>query len=99
MITNERLKAIITRAQHTTPGPWVSMNYTLEPRGTHGVAWPEGETFVINPGVLVTDDDVEFIAQARQDIPDLIDEVTRLKIALNEAHAKIAVLEALNDRR
>ena len=85
-MTPERLEAIRQRVEKATQGPW---NF-------EGNKWQDGYViyspikrgFHNNGGeVAEVDDsyepsDAEFIANARQDIPDLLAEVERLRYAL-----------------
>lgn len=83
-MTNERLAVIKARAEAATPGPW---------ERNHLAGRPEREVFAGNDligdfGVGGWEDDkgadrvesnANFIANARQDIPELIAEVERLR--------------------
>jgi hypothetical protein len=106
-ITDDELAAIKQRAEKATPGPWFAHGATVSPDPAsdhHG--WPpdpqclaalnDGE-YVANPNAGA---DAEFIAAARGDVPALLAEIERLRVALrvqyeynhsehctNEAHA------------
>jgi hypothetical protein len=76
-LTNEQLTEIRKRAEAATAGPWTI----------------EKESYVCNAGFWVTDTvimpditsnifeetDAEFIAHAREDVPDLLAEIERLR--------------------
>ena len=70
------LDAIQARVEASTPGPWHSW--------IEGRDQTSGDTFIQTGGEDIyltgaTDEDNDFIAHARQDIPRLIDEVRRLQ--------------------
>jgi hypothetical protein len=81
MITAEELNEIKTRWEFSTPGPWKAI---IEGRdqtsGSHFILTGEdnfrGEDLEIYAGKI---EDYDFIANAKQDIPKLIDEIQRLK--------------------
>jgi hypothetical protein len=67
-LTNEELAAIRERAEKATPGPWIDNGNEIvaECKPNLGIAG------------AISDEDAEFIAHARTDIPKLIAEVERL---------------------
>lgn len=75
MMTEKRLDEIEARANLASDGPW-----KVDPCPDYLVINKYGshvcETFLL-------DNDSEFIAAARQDVPDLVAEVRRLRAALN----------------
>jgi len=80
-LSDAELAAIAQRCANATPGPWVS---SVEGRDHHGgsniiiVGAVEDNLEDIEPiGATVADQD--FIAAARQDVPRLLAEITRLK--------------------
>lgn len=86
----QRLREIQFRCNAASPGPWVSYvegrdhesgsNFIMSgPEGNRG---PDIEL----SGASIADQD--FIANARQDIPDLLMEIHRLKILLSKYGAK-----------
>lgn len=87
-MTVEELEAIAARASSATGGPWRSF---VEGRNHEsgsnfimiGEGASRGEDIELT-GATVADQD--FIAAARQDIPRLVDEVRRLKTALEGDH-------------
>ena len=90
-MTNEELKEIEARAKRATAGPWTSYlegrdqdvgdNFIMTGIADDEEDWSEerGPDLYVFGG---TEDDQDFIAHARQDIPVLIVEIKRLKEAL-----------------
>lgn len=86
MMTDEELDEIRQRCRKAWPAPWKSY---VEGRDHWG-----GDSFILtgegeNRGEDLhisgaTNDDQDFIAHARQDIPRLLDEIVRLKKLLKE---------------
>jgi hypothetical protein len=76
MLSDRRLSEIKARADAATPGPWTLF---IEGRDHYG-----GSSFIrtasedIEP-LGATDADQDFMASARQDVPDLLAEIERLK--------------------
>lgn len=86
-MTDLRLDEIETRCNAATPGPWgvctCSLNGPCSNEKGVRVSFctdglPDRADYPL---------DAEFIAHARQDIPSLIAEVRRLRIALESSHA------------
>ena len=87
-MTDNEIKEIEDRCNHTTPGPWTSL---IEGRDFESgssfimTGIPDGENIwsdkrgedIYLTGATTADQD--FIAHARQDIPKLIAEIKRLK--------------------
>lgn len=101
---DERLAAIAVRAAAATPGPWESVvtetGFGVKYLGSLAGLRPAQLEFVYqDEGVLfeatttAEDKDAEFVAHARQDVPDLLAEVGRLRVQLLWAEA------CLEDRR
>jgi hypothetical protein len=75
------LLQIKERCEKTTPGPWVSF---VEGRDhtsgssfiLTGTAYETGEGIELSGATI---EDQDFIAHARQDVPNLLDEIVRLK--------------------
>lgn len=83
MITSEELEAIEALANAATPGPWTRDFYgRIESPTIHVVRGQGGCKMHV---------DAEFIAASRQIIPALVEEVRRLRTALE----KIAVFDGL----
>jgi hypothetical protein len=82
MITKEKLEAIRKRAEEATEAPWFyAVNIdeqTGEPDATPHIVSDNNVVIAIN----TCEEDTIFIANARQDIPMLLDEVERLQKAL-----------------
>ena len=108
----ERLEQIKARAAKATAGPWAKNPFTAQVDAFEtGVPVPV--CALLWPTDLRTEDQViadgEFIADARQDIPDLLEETERLNVELetvkvysvactNGARSTITALEADNER-
>lgn len=82
-MTNEELEQIRQRCEAATPGPW-----TCDPReGSRCVAIlededPECNTYINareHTGRSSTEEDGEFIARVREDVPVLLAEIERLR--------------------
>ncbi|MFD0526293.1 hypothetical protein [Kitasatospora arboriphila] len=99
-MSEEELSAIERRVAAATPGPWVGwMESRHGIGGTSFIQLRAGEeeddefylTRATGGRTVVgadaqTDADIKFIAEARQDVPRLVDEVRRLRLALARAH-------------
>ena len=72
-MTDEQLAAIREREKAATPGPWLRRHYT------------DCLPLIKMPNDEIQDitrvEDADFIAEARTDVPSLLDEVERLKAA------------------
>jgi len=75
-LTYERLAEIKLRCEQATPGPWKSFVEAREKFSGSDFIMTEGKDIYLS-GATVADQD--FIANARQDIPDLLKEIERLK--------------------
>jgi hypothetical protein len=87
-MTNQELESIKARCEATSIAPWVSFIegrdcesgssfiMTGIPKGENIWGETRGEDLEISGA---TNADLDFIAHARQDIPDLINEIERLK--------------------
>ncbi|MEV6678307.1 hypothetical protein AB0N09_15830 [Streptomyces erythrochromogenes] len=100
MVSEEELSAIERRVSAATPGPWVGWMETRQGLGgssfiqissdaeeddeIHLTRTHAGHT-ITGPDAQ-TDADIDFIASARQDVPRLVDEIRRLRAALERAH-------------
>lgn len=83
-LSEEVLKAIRDRCEAATAGPWKSY--------IEGRDHESGSSFIRTSGEDIelsgaTDADQDFIAHARQDVPQLVDEVERLRGRLKELGA------------
>jgi hypothetical protein len=81
MLSDERLKEIRERAEKAAAGPWLHVHQL---HIDQGAPHPDGTRLLSGGGWeddyhLFTANDREFIAHARQDIPDLLAEIERLK--------------------
>ncbi|HEU4557104.1 MAG TPA: hypothetical protein VFS20_04615 [Longimicrobium sp.] len=85
-LTAAELKEIEERCRRASAGPWISM---IEGRDhtsgssfiMTGLPHARGEDIELSGA---TDDDQDFIAHARQDVPRLVGEVIRLRALLGE---------------
>ena len=98
------LDAIRARADAATPGPWVAEAYVYgDPEDGYGppqdwqiktAGWTKHAGSVIvshqpyEGGGVNEEADAEFIAHARQDVPDLLAELARLRAANAELQAE-----------
>lgn len=89
-LTAERLADIRTREQAATAGPWTAAE-DLTVEADAGVIAALDWHAESEEELAAYQADTAFIAAARQDVPDLLDEVTRLRTAVVTARA--AVLE------
>ena len=77
-MNEEQLRAIELRANAATPGPW-------EEVAESGECWLTSQsdetaaTYIVPDTALMNQDDIEFIAHAREDVPALIAEARRLQ--------------------
>lgn len=103
-MTDERLSEIAARAEKATPGPWeLDKHYQCFIWGPHmqmvaDDGMDEAGTLTRMRGVganLPLKQNGEFIAASRQDIPELLAEVKRLrkalKIILRDSQSRIGV--------
>ena len=83
-LTPERLAEIKARAEKATPGPWTA-TYEESDQWTSitGAGLFDGGHWMVCPEVATTEgepgEDSDFIAHAREDVPDLLAEVERLR--------------------
>ena len=86
-MTEEQLNAIRERCEKATPGPWVKVPASPGTRlavfNRYGIEQPEdadgnSESICYATGWMI-EDNAEFIAHARTDIPALVAEVERLR--------------------
>jgi hypothetical protein len=59
-------------AAAATPGEWQAFDYIVEPAGTPGIAWDDGQLFIVRPG-QVEPRDAALIARYRTLAPALAD--------------------------
>ena len=89
MLTDERLAEIEARCNAATPGPWTLMPEMCGPDG-QGVYEESGLGIICEVGDPYPRGDnhpqenMEFIAAARADVPDLLAEVRRLRALVGE---------------
>lgn len=80
MVTEERLEQMKIRERRATRGPWQSFVEGRDHFGGSSIIRTAGEDLEI---LGATGEDLDFIANARQDVPDLIGEIERLRAILN----------------
>ena len=78
--STEDLGKILEICSQTTPGPWVSYVEGRDHESGSSFIMTDGEDFEIS-GATIADQD--FIANAKQDIPRLVNEIFRLRRILN----------------
>lgn len=77
-MTDEQLAEIEARANAATPGPWVQSQRDTWMVYRDGGGTPEVDV----GGGYDTKENANFIAHARSDVPALVAEVRRLRVAL-----------------
>ena len=84
-MNEDKLNAILSRCEKSSKGPWRAFiegkNHTS---GSSFIMTGEGDIEIING----SNEDYEFIANAKQDIPLLIKEITRLKLEISNLKSK-----------
>ena len=78
-LTDDDLTAIKARVEAATPGPWTSFIEGRDHTSGSSFIRTRGEDIELT-GATAADQD--FIAHARQDVPRLMAEVDRLRLAL-----------------
>lgn len=85
-MTDEEIAAIRARAEAATPGPWetddVESWYVYKVERGSGVATEVAEFL----SRMLRQSDAAFVAHARQDVPDLLAEIERLRGLLQREH-------------
>jgi len=76
-MTEKELKEIEERCNKTTKGPWESMIEGRDHTSGDSFIMTGGEDIYINNPLF--DNNQDFIANAKQDIPKLISEIRKLK--------------------
>ena len=76
MISDKELEEIRKRAEAATPGPWKAFVEDRDFQSGSSFIQTQGEDIEL---IGATEADYDFIANARQDIPKLLDEIDRLK--------------------
>jgi len=83
-ISWEELDEIEALAAAATPGPWTPFLEGTQPIGGCSVIWVAGlndapDMYLWLDHEMAPDEDFEFVAHAREDVPHLIAEIRRLK--------------------
>ena len=86
----ERLNAIKARAEAATPGPWGQCVAATCPMG-NAYLYLDSEDYVR----LAHDNDMQFIAHSRQDIPWLIEQVERLQAEVQRKQVALTQIQDL----
>ena len=76
MISDKELAEIRKRADSATKGPWKAYVEDRDFQSGSSFIQTQGEDIEL---IGVTEADYDFIANARQDIPKLLDEIDRLR--------------------
>lgn len=85
MIDEVRLEKIRARCEAATPGPWKAISaYWLETEDeeqfrVYDIENQNGDVTIAHTSVLIGKNDADFIARARQDVPDLLDAIDNLQ--------------------
>lgn len=86
MIPEERLRELEALAEDASPGPWssnASLFGTPFPTGvSEPEVWDAQDRSVTHPFGFLSEEDVRFIAAARQAVPELVQEVRALREAV-----------------
>jgi chromosome segregation ATPase len=92
-ITNGELAEIKKRAEKATEGEWINVDggYVITLDGTHPEGYGESVADVYG------ENDAEFIAHARQDIPKLLEEIEYLRKEVENRDAEIDRIEYVED--
>ncbi|MEJ0004109.1 MAG: hypothetical protein WDN30_11995 [Pararobbsia sp.] len=77
-LTDDELDAIRKRAEQATPGPWISFIEGRNCRCGSDFIQTGSEDIELSGGPPA---DQDFIAHARMDVPRLLDEIRRLRVA------------------
>jgi len=94
-MNTEQLNAIKKRAEKATPGPWKSgEQYEQMEPGYYVASEANGLIVLAEEEGILRKDDVDFIANARQDVPALIAEVEHLVSAIIYACEMISIGES-----
>lgn len=96
MLSEERLQGIQKRCEAATPGPWrhtykdcshfMSSDFIDRHGDGMGVGLVACDINQPNADLYATEADMEFIAYARQDIPELLAEIERLQAIIEATH-------------
>lgn len=83
-ISEERLREIRERAEAATPGPWITQRFTR--------VWSQAsEEWVVAPYDGTQTQDADFIAHARQDIPDLLAALEEANVIVHWAEGSTGI--------
>ena len=79
-MTEKDLEEILERCNNATKGPWVSLIEGRDHTSGSSFIMTGGEDIYIDNPLL--DNNQDFIANAKQDIPRLVEEIKRLKVQM-----------------
>jgi hypothetical protein len=95
MLTNEQIDAIRARCEKATPGPWIYNQQTERLVSGEGT---EDERVVIEYAGEIIGKNLALIANARQDIPSLLEDLGEIKaiseLRLNEYRSLLRKMES-----
>lgn len=104
-ITDERLQEIEERANRATPGPWMTKpsganhgGFSLDALIAATAAGKFNRIYATPPGGTYPAADQDFIAAARQDVPDLLAEIRQLRAKVAEQESELAAARRNGDR-
>lgn len=101
MITNEELQVIRERAGRATPGPWeIFREFNIQSANSHRLVAGSGGYSSNHEQEKVYRENVanaQFIAHARQDIPDLLTKVEWLQGEIEYLSSEVGRVELLQD--
>lgn len=87
MLSKERIDEIKERCDAATPGPWLQP-IEDEPGAIVSAERPTASLLALdvdNMAIFAREEDATFAAKARTDVPELLGEVKRLRLLLEEA--------------
>ena len=102
-MTEKELQKIKERCEKATPGPWKALNIPYNGYDDPEIVTKDG-TYICQTTYDMqsqsekhnVDEDMEFIAHAREDIPKLIAEVEKLKKKVKQLRKKIRKIDEMN---
>lgn len=95
-MTPEQRAEIRARADAATDGPWRQTRWADQSTaGRDCIASTNGYEIIRVARACLRDADAAFIAAARTDIPDLLDDIERLEAEVERLRAKVERVDAL----
>lgn len=84
--TEEREAEVRARCADATPGPWHHGTSAVDRDVRTGLSshniYGNGHEDITTPGASIDPPDAQFIAHARTDLPDALEEIARLRVEL-----------------